>query len=75
MTLGNTAIAFADAPPFRKLGLDKRPALFLGMTQLKLFRRIAIDFAMREVLFDLPGSDRDSGSRPDWEIRPPPPVR
>ncbi|GAC1410343.1 MAG: hypothetical protein NVSMB69_12350 [Novosphingobium sp.] len=71
MTLGNTAIAFADAPPFRKLGLEKRPALFLGMAQLKLFRRVAIDFAMREVLFDLPGTDRDSRSRPDWDLVPP----
>lgn len=54
VSLGNTVIAYADAPPFAKLGLDKKPALFLGMTQLRLFRRIAIDFASRSVLFDLP---------------------
>ena len=71
LTLGNTAIAFADAPPFRKLGLEKKPALFLGMTQLKLFRRVAIDFALREVLFDLPGPGGASRSRPDWELQSP----
>jgi predicted aspartyl protease len=75
LTLNNTAIAFADAPPFRKLGLEKRPALFLGMTQLKLFRRIAIDFAMREVLFDMPSTVREMNSRPDWDIVPHSPVR
>ena len=75
ITLGNTAIAFADAPPFRKLGLEKRPALFLGMTQLKLFRRIAIDFALREVLFDVPSTTREMNSRPDWDIVPMTPTR
>lgn len=69
ITLNNTAIAFADAPPFRKLGLEKRPALFLGMTQLKLFNRVAIDFAMREVLFDLPGG-AGARNRPDWDVVP-----
>ena len=73
ITLSNTTIAFADAPPFRKLGLDKLPALFLGMTQLKLFRRIAIDFAMREVLFDLSSPIGTTRSRPDWDVQPPSP--
>ena len=75
MMLGNTVIAFADAPPFRKLGLEQRPALFLGMAQLKLFRRIAIDFAARVVLFDLPGPGGETRSRPDWEMQPTAPTR
>ncbi|WP_408591721.1 retroviral-like aspartic protease family protein [Novosphingobium sp.] len=54
LTVNNTALAFADAPPFERLGLVKRPALLLGMTQLRLFQRVAIDFAARRVLFDLP---------------------
>ena len=36
------------------LGLDKKPALMLGMRELRLFRRVAIDFAARKVFFDLP---------------------
>jgi predicted aspartyl protease len=58
LTLGNTVIAYADAPPFKRLGLDRKPALFLGMTQLRLFRRVAIDFASRTVLFALPNDAR-----------------
>ncbi|MDE2562398.1 MAG: aspartyl protease family protein [Sphingomonadales bacterium] len=68
LTLTNTVIAFAAAPPFEKLGLDKRPALLLGMTQLRLFHRVAIDFDSRKVMFDLPddamaSTRRNIGSR------------
>ena len=54
MTLRNTMIAFVDAPPFARLGLRGRPALLLGMAQLRLFHRVAIDFATRRILFDTP---------------------
>ncbi|UZK69100.1 retroviral-like aspartic protease family protein [Sphingomonas sp. S1-29] len=47
-------IAFADVAPFRRLGLDDRPALFLGMDAMRLFRKVRIDFANREVRFLLP---------------------
>lgn len=50
----NLVIAYADAPPFAVLGLDRRPAILLGMRELRLFRRIAIDFGMRKVMFDVP---------------------
>ena len=56
MSLNNTLIAFSDAPPFEKLGLRRRPALLLGMAQLRLFHRVAIDFAGRRILFAVPGS-------------------
>ena len=36
------------------IGLDDRPAMVLGMSELKLFKRVAIDFKQRKVLFDLP---------------------
>lgn len=49
-------IAFADAPPFKKLGLEGKPALFLGMSALRRFDRVAIDFKRRKVLFDVPRS-------------------
>lgn len=54
VTISNVAIAFADAAPFETLGLHERPALMLGMRELRVFKRIAIDFSERKVLFDLP---------------------
>lgn len=54
MTISNLLIAYADAPAFAALDLDKRPALLLGMRDLRTFDRVAIDFATRKVLFDLP---------------------
>jgi len=50
----NFPILFADSRPFHSLGLASKPALILGMSELKLFRRVAIDFKTRRVLFDLP---------------------
>ena len=55
-SLSNLAIVFADSPTFRLLGLEERPALLLGMSELRLFDRVAIDFRTREVLFDLPSN-------------------
>ncbi|RJY09898.1 retroviral-like aspartic protease family protein [Aurantiacibacter aquimixticola] len=55
--LANTPIAFADAPTFHALGLGDRPALILGMNELRLFSRVAIDFRSRRVLFDVPGTE------------------
>jgi hypothetical protein len=54
LTIGNVPIAYADAPPFEYLGLARRPAILLGMSELRAFRRVAIDFNKRKVLFDLP---------------------
>jgi predicted aspartyl protease len=54
MTMSNSMLVFADTPAFDKLELVKRPAMFMGMNQLKLFRRVAIDFSTKRILFDLP---------------------
>jgi predicted aspartyl protease len=57
-------VAFMDSPSFEFLGLGNKPALLLGMSELKLFRRVAIDFKDNRVLFDLPrnvGWSNDSG--------------
>lgn len=56
--ISNFAITFADSPTFAAMGLDDEPAMILGMNELHLFRRVAIDFASRRVLFDLPDSAR-----------------
>lgn len=65
LNLDNVLIAFADAPPFAHLGLDRRPAMLLGMRELQAFARIAIDFRTRRILFDLPDSRTPAA---DWPI-------
>lgn len=47
-------VAYADSPAFAVLGLDRRPALLLGMDALRLFDRVVIDYTNRRVTFDLP---------------------
>ncbi|MBV1691524.1 aspartyl protease family protein [Novosphingobium sp. G106] len=52
--ISNIVIAYTDGPAFEALDLDRRPALLLGMRELRLFKRVAIDFSTRKVMFDLP---------------------
>ena len=61
--IGNFPIAFVESPTFAALGLEDEPALILGMNELHLFERVAIDFASRRVLFDLPDGTRISDRR------------
>lgn len=49
-------ILFTDSEAFTQLGLDKTPALLLGMGTLRAFSRMMIDFKQRRVLFDMPGN-------------------
>lgn len=49
----NVLVAYVDSPAFDALGLTGRPALFLGMRDLRGFERVAIDFAARKILFDV----------------------
>ncbi len=64
MDVNDLPVSFADAQAFRALGLDKRPALLLGMDCLSLFDRVEIDFPNRRIIFDLPsGASRESGQR------------
>ncbi len=51
----NIPVAFADAEPFRRFGLANQPALLLGMDALRLFERVSVDFANKQVRFILPG--------------------
>jgi len=54
LSLTNVPLTFADAPAFEALGLTDTPTLSLGMQHLALFDRVAIDFANRRVMFDVP---------------------
>ncbi len=61
LTLANMLVAYADAPAFAALGLANKPAILLGMRDLRAFDRVAIDFKARTVLFDLPQNTRLPG--------------
>ena len=54
----NLIVAYTDAPVFDVLKLSRRPALLLGMRELRLFKRVAIDFGANRVYFDLPPGGR-----------------
>lgn len=47
-------IAFFDSPAFTQMGYGKKPALLLGISNLRQLDRVAIDFHNRKVLFDVP---------------------
>lgn len=49
----NAPMAFGDLEPFRTLGLDDTPAMLLGMDAFRMFRRVDIDFANRDIRFEL----------------------
>jgi predicted aspartyl protease len=51
--MSQVEIAFVDSPAFDALKLTKRPALLLGMHELRGFGRVAIDFPQRKILFDV----------------------
>lgn len=54
LALTDVPLTFADTPAFAALGLSEQPALAIGMQHLALFDRVAIDFARRRILFDVP---------------------
>jgi len=54
ISMGNAAIAFAEAHPFKLFGLSRKPSMLLGVESLRSFRRVSVDFATRKVKFLLP---------------------
>lgn len=61
VSINQLPIAFADVPPFHQLGLDDKPAILLGMDALRLFRRVNIDFANRELRLLAPRGAMERG--------------
>jgi predicted aspartyl protease len=49
----NLNIAYADLYTFEQFGLHDKPAMLLGMSTLRHFDRVSIDFPAREVRFSL----------------------
>src|SRR3569832_3029550 len=60
INFNNLPVAFADAEPFKRFQLIKRPALLLGMDAMKLFKRVQIDFPNRTLRLMLPSDARQS---------------
>ena len=54
LDMNDIPIAFTDSPVFEALGLGDTPTVILGLRNLRLFDRVAIDFATHKILFDLP---------------------
>lgn len=54
LQLSDLPVGFADGPAFTALGFGDKPAMLLGMRNLRAFDRVAIDFANRKILFDVP---------------------
>lgn len=54
VTLKDLPVVFADSHAFRRLNLDDKPALFLGMNALRSFDRVSIDFARKKLKVVLP---------------------
>ncbi len=52
--MNNIPVAFVDAEPFKRFGLSNKPALLLGMDALRLFDRVSVDFANKQVRFIMP---------------------
>lgn len=48
VTLSNLVVVFAEAHTFKQLGLQKKPALLLGMNAMRAFKKVSIDFANRK---------------------------
>ena len=46
-------VIYADLHTFHLYGLETEPALMLGMDVMRAFRRVWVDFARREVGFQL----------------------
>lgn len=48
------AVVFADSHAFKKLDMNDRPALLLGMNAMRAFKRVSIDFANKKLRIVLP---------------------
>lgn len=54
LVMRNLPVVFAEASPFAQLGLSEKPSLLLGISALRGFDRVAIDFGRKKVDFLLP---------------------
>ncbi len=63
VNLTEVPVIFADASPFAELGMQDKPALLLGISALRVFDRVAIDFARGKGDFLLPDASAITPTR------------
>ncbi|MFB0875582.1 MULTISPECIES: aspartyl protease family protein [unclassified Sphingobium] len=63
VNLVQVPVLFADASPFAELGMQDKPALLLGISALRIFDRVAIDFGRGKVDFLLPDASASDKMR------------
>lgn len=51
VTLRDVPIVFADLHTFRRFGIDRQPAMLLGMDVLRAFERVSVDFVRKRARF------------------------
>ena len=51
ITLRDIPIVFADLHTFQRFGIDKQPAMLLGMDVLSAFDRVSVDFVRKQARF------------------------
>jgi predicted aspartyl protease len=54
VVLKNLVVMFSDAPIFRSLNLENRPAALFGMNAMRAFDRVSIDFARKQLRMVVP---------------------
>jgi predicted aspartyl protease len=54
VVLKNLDVMFSDAPIFRSLNLENRPAALFGMNAMRAFDRVSIDFARKQLRMVVP---------------------
>jgi predicted aspartyl protease len=54
VTLRNLVIMFSDAPIFKSLNLEERPAVLLGMNAMRAFEQFSIDFERKQLRMVVP---------------------
>jgi len=54
VSLKDLAIVFANAHTFKRLDLENKPALLLGMNAMRAFKKVSIDFASRKLRVVVP---------------------
>ena len=63
VVLKDLVILFSDAPIFRSLNLENRPAVLFGMNAMRAFDRVSIDFARKQLRMVVPQQ-----SSLDWAV-------
>jgi predicted aspartyl protease len=59
LTFEESRIAIADLQIFRLWEIDDRPALLIGMNWLRQFNKVSVDYARKELRFDLASRKRE----------------